>query len=188
MKNTVDNQIFKYGIVFSKTAKMNHDYDYIPKHAIYDDYDSEILQQFIDGIGQLDKKQPCFCVLDDQQGTLNRNCPVLLNFIAIHRHLKCSIFFNFQYLYGSMPTLRCCATAVLMFNVKGKRSIEGLFENFGQLFDNYDSFKNYFLSLTSKPFVAMMYLQDIDDINDNYLQFKAPDMTDKKYKKRILDY
>ena len=188
LKNAVDNQIFKYGIVFSKTAKMNDDYNYIPKEWIYEDFDTDILQQFIDGISKLDKKEPCFCVVDDQQGLLNRNDPVLLNFISIHRHLNCTLFFNFQYLYGSMPTLRECTTIALMFNSKGKRTIEGLFENFGQLFDNYNDFKNYFLALTKDPFVAMMYLQDVDNINDNYLYFKCPDMSQKKFKNIILDY
>ena len=188
LKNSVDNQIFKYGIVFSKTAKMNNDYNYIPKQWIYEQFDPIILQQFIDGISKLDKKEPCFIVFDDQQGLLNRNDPTLLNCIAIHRHLKCSLFFNFQYLYGSMPTLRECTTIALMFNSKGKRTIEGLFENFGQLFDNYNDFKNYFLSLTKEPYVAMMYLQDIDEINDNYLHFKAPDMSQKKFQNIILDY
>ena len=87
-----------------------------------------------------------------------------------------------------MPTLRECTTVALLFNSKGKRTINGLFENFGQLFDNYDDFKNYFLALTKEPYVAMMYLQDIDDINNNYLYFKSPDMTQKQYKNIMLDY
>lgn len=174
--------------MFSKTAKMNNDYNYIPKQWIYDQFDPNILQQFIDGISKLDKKVPCFMVFDDQQGLLNRNDPMLLNCIAIHSQISCSLFFNFQYLYGSMPTLRECTTVALLFNSKGKRTINGLFENFGQLFDNYDDFKNYFLALTNEPYVAMMYLQDIDDINNNYLYFKSPDMTQKQYKNIMLDY
>ena len=144
------------------------------------------MEQFIVGISKLKKKEPCFCIFDDQQGLLNRNDPTLLNFIAIHRHLNCSIFFNFQYLYGSMPTLRECTTVALMFNSKGKRTIEGLFENFGQLFDNFEEFKEYFLKLTSEEYVAMLFMQDIDDIEENYMYFKSPDMT--KYKKIKLDF
>jgi hypothetical protein len=180
LKNSVDNKIFKYGIVFSKTGVFNKDYSYIPDEYIYEEYNPLILSQFIDGISKLEKKEPCFAIFDDQQGLLNRNDPTLLNFIAIHRHLKCSVFFNFQYLYGSMPTLRECATMCFLFNAKGRRTIEGLFLNFGQLFDSYDDFKNYFLDLTSSKFVAMLYLQDQDDIQKNYLYFKAPDLSTKK--------
>ena len=188
LKNTVDNKIFKYGIVFSKTASFNKDYDYMPKEYIYSDFDrlSEVLEKFIDGISKLKKREPCFAVFDDCQGLLDRQDKTLLNFIAIHRHLNCSIFFNFQYLYGSMPTLRSCTTICVMFNAKGKRTIEGLFECFGQLFPNQNAFREYFLELTSEPYVAMLYLQDIDDIEDNYLYFKCPDMT--KYKNIKLDF
>ena len=185
LKNSVDNKHFKYGIVFTKT-KFNDDYDYIPEEYVYSKYDPEVLNQFIDGISKLDDKPPCFCIFDDQQGLLNKNDPTLVNFISIHRHLNCSLFFNFQYLYGGAPVLRCCTTMALMFNAKGKRTIEGLFENYGQLFDNYNEFKRYFLSLTDEPYVAMLYIQDVDDLEDNYLYFKAPDMS--KYKNVKLQF
>lgn len=188
LKNAVDNKIFKYGIVFSKTAKMNSDYSYVPQDYVYEDFNPLILQQFIDGISKLEDKPPCFCIVDDQQGLLNRNDPTLLNFISIHRHLNCSIFFNFQYLFGSMPTLRECTTIAVLFNSKGKRTIEGLFENFGQLFDKYDEFKNYFLALTSEKYVAMLYLQDEDNIEENYLWFKSPLMSKGKLKNLQLDF
>ena len=188
VKKAASEGIFKYGIVFTKTKYANQDYDYIPNKYVFSEYKPEILQQFIKYIeNKKNKKQPCFVIFDDQQGLLNRNDPTLLNFISIHRHLgPCSIFFNFQYLYGSMPTLRECTTISLMFNSKGKRTLDGLFENFGQLFDNFDDFKKYFLSLTSEKYVAMMYIQDIDDIDKNYLYFKAPAMD--KYKNVKLKY
>ena len=187
LKNSVDNRIFKYGIVFTKTS-FNNDYDYIPEDYVYPEYNPVILNQFIDGISKLENKEPCFCIFDDQQGLLNRNDPTLLNFIAIHRHLNCSVFFNFQYLYGSMPTLRECTTIALMFNSKGKRTIEGLFENFGQLYNDYNDFRQSFLSTTSEKYVAMMYLQDVDEIENNYKWFRCPDMSIKKFKKIKLDY
>ena len=167
LKHTVDKKIFKYGIVFSRTGKMSKDYNYIPEDYVYEHYDPLVLNQFIDGISKLDDKPPCFCIFDDQQGLLNRNDPTLLNFISIHRHLNCSIFFNFQYLYGSMPTLRECTTIAVLFNAKGHRTIEGLYECFGQLFNSREEFKQYFFALTSEKYVAMLYLQDEDNIEEN---------------------
>ena len=167
---------------------MNQDYSYVPEDYVYEDFDPLVLQQFIDGISKLEDKPPCFCIVDDQQGLLNRNDPTLLNFISIHRHLNCSIFFNFQYLYGSMPTLRECTTIAVLFNSKGHRTIEGLYECFGQLFDNIKEFKQYFLELTSEKYVAMLYLQDEDNIDENYLFFKAPNMGEGRLKKLQLDF
>ena len=42
LKNSVDKRHFQFGLVFSRTAKMNEDYDYIPEEYIYDVYDPEI--------------------------------------------------------------------------------------------------------------------------------------------------
>lgn len=188
LKNSVDNKIFKYGIVFSRTGKMSKDYNYIPEDYVYEHYDPLVLNQFIDGISKLDDKPPCFCIFDDQQGLLNRNDPTLLNFISIHRHLKCTIFFNFQYLYGSMPTLRECTTIAILFNSKGHRTIEGLYLCFGQLFNSMEEFKQYFLALTSEKYVAMLYLQDEDDIEKNYLHFKSPLTNEGRLKNFKLDF
>lgn len=180
LKNTIDKKHFKFGIVFTRTGKLNQDYDYMPEQYIYDTYEPDILQQYLDGLQQLDKIEPNFVIFDDQQGLLNRNCPVLQNFISCHRHFQCSVFWNFQYLFGSSPLIRECTTIALLFNSKGERTLRGLYENFGQLFDNFNHFKDYFLQLTSERYVAMLYISDIDNINENYLYWKAPpnlDMT-----------
>ena len=174
MKNTVDQKIFKFGIVFSRTGQMSNEYDYIPEDYVYDTYDPEILQDYLDTIENSGSIEPNFVVFDDQQGLLNRNDPVLQNFVACHRHFKTTIFWNFQYLYGSSPLIRECTTIALLFNSKGERTLKGLYENFGQLFENWQHFKDYFLQLTSQKYVAMLYIYDIDDFDKNYLYFKAP--------------
>ena len=186
LKNTIDRKIFKYGIVFTRT-KWNDDYDYIPDDYIYTNYDSDVLQQYLDTLQNADTIEPNFVVFDDQQGLLNRNDPILQNFVACHRHFKCSIFWNFQYLYGSSPLIRECTTIAILFNSKGDRTLRGLYENFGQLFENYQHFKDYFLQLTAEKYVGMLYISDIDDFDKNYLYWKAP--ADLSMTKNIrLDY
>lgn len=192
LKHTVDprSKIFKYGIVFSQTANFNHDYDYIPEKYIYEGYNPEILQQYLDGIKKQKHIQPSFIIFDDIQGLLNSQDPVLNSLIACHRHYKISLFFNFQAITGhhaSFPLLRDCATIAIVFNAKGERTLRALYENFGQLFDDFQSFKKYFLDLTSEQFVAMLYLQDVDNIEDNYLYFKCPPNMNK-FKDIKLDY
>jgi hypothetical protein len=44
-----------------------------------------------------------------------------------------------------------------LFNSKGKRTIEALYENFGQLFDSFKEFKEYFLECTKPKYTAMLY-------------------------------
>ena len=188
LKNTIDKKLFKYGLVFTKT-KFNGGYDYLPDEYVYEDYNPEILQQYLDGLKELDEKnlQPSFIVFDDIQGVLSNADPTLTQLVSNHRHFKISVFFCFQYLYGraSTPVLRECTTLAFLFNSKGKRTIEGLFENFGQLFDNFKEFKEYYLSCTKPKHTAMLYIQDVDNKEENYLQYKAPPPKEMKHVKNV---
>ena len=189
LRNTVDKGIFKYGIVFTRT-KFNKDFEYIGNQEyVYEDYDPMVLQQYLDGIKQQQKIEPSFIIFDDIQGVLNANDPVLTSMIACHRHYKISIFFCFQYIYGrgSTPVLRECTTYALLFNSKGDKTLRALYENFGQLFDSFREFKQYFLEITKEPYTAMLYVQDIDNKEDNYLKFKAPPKMEK-FKRVKLQY
>ena len=192
LKNTLNKKIFKFGIVFTRTGKMNQEYSFIPKKYIYHEYKPELLKKYMNGLEKLKKQTgkipPNFVIFDDQQGLLNRNDPTLVNFVSSHRHYNSSCFFNFQYLFGASPLMRECTTYALLFNSKGHRTINGLYENFGMLFDKFDDFKEYFLFNTKKPYVAMLYDQNINEKQDNYKQFKAPDMSSKLWKKVKLQY
>ena len=183
LKNILNKRKFKFGIVFTRT-KFNDDYNYIPDKYIYTEYKPELLKKYMDGLEKLKKKSgnipPNFVIMDDQQGLLNRQDSILTNFVSSHRHFNTSCFFNFQYLFGASPLLRECTTHAILFNSKGLRTINGLFENFGMLFDNVQQFKDYFLKNTKKHYTAIMYEQSENKKKNNYKRFKAPDMTDFK--------
>jgi hypothetical protein len=181
LKNMMNEPKFKFGIVFSKT-KFNESYNYIPDQYIYTEYSPEILQQYMDGLQKLKEDTgeipPNFIIFEDQQGLLNRQDTVLTTLISSHRHFLSTCFFNFQYLFGASPLLRECTTYAILFRSQGHRTINGLFENFGMLFDNINDFKKYFLKNTKKKYVAILYKQSENKLEKNYKRFKAPDMTD----------
>ena len=181
LKNTINEKNFDFGIVFTRT-KFNDGYDYIPDKYIYTEYKPEILQKYMKGLEKIandgKKIPPNFVIFDDLQGVLNRNDPILTNFVSSHRHYNCkAVFFCFQYLYGASPLLRECATFAVMFRSQGNRTLQGLYENFGQLFDNFEEFKKHFFKITKKKYNGMLYIQDISKKKKNYLRFKAPDMS-----------
>ena len=97
------------------------------------------------------------------------------------------MFYCFQYIYGrgSTPVLRECTTLAFLFNSKGKRTLEALFENFGQLFDSFQEFKDYYLECTKEKYTAMLYIQDVENRDENYLQYKAPPPEEMKHVKDI---
>ena len=180
MKNSINHSNFDFGIVFTRT-KFNHDYDYIPQQYVYTQYNPSVLRKYMTGLEKMANKgepvPPNFIILDDQQGLLNRNDPLLTNLISSHRHYNCSIFFCFQYLFGASPLLRECSTFAIMFRSAGQRTLNGLYENFGMLFENFNEFKKHFFKITKKKYNGMLYIQDKNKRKRNYLQFKAPDMS-----------
>jgi hypothetical protein len=97
------------------------------------------------------------------------------------------LIFPFQHLNtGASTLLKEIASHSICFNSKQLNTIESIWKNFGQLWDNYNEFKENFLDITKEKFTAMLYLQEVDEIENNYLQWKAPDMT--KYKNIKVEY
>jgi hypothetical protein len=83
---------------------------------------------------------------------------------------------------GANTTLREITTYAILFGSRQKNTIESLFDNFGQLFENIKAFKEHYFKITSAPFTAMLYDNRNEEIDDNYKRFKAPDMSKVKYK------
>ena len=59
------------------------------------------------------------------------------------------------------------------FSVEFNNSIKALYEAYGQLFDSYDDFVEKFQGITKERFTCMIYKADIDELEDNYVSFKA---------------
>jgi hypothetical protein len=62
----------------------------------------------------------------------------------------------------------------LMFRSKTRRTLENLYESYGQMFDTIQEFKAHFMKTTDKKFTAMLYIEREDDQEENYLTIQAP--------------
>ena len=177
LKNALEREIYKFGVCFTKT-KFNNDYDYLPEKYVYQGWQPDKLQQYLDGLEKQKERERNFVILDDLVSVIDRNDPVISNFVSTHRHYRTDIYINTQYLYASVntPLFRECTSVCLMFMTKMKKSIRGLFECYGQLFQDEEEFKQHLLKTTKEKFVAMVYIADIDDIEENYISFLAPKM------------
>ena len=186
LKNSLERKIYSFGICFTKT-KFNNDYDYLPDDYVFQGWDSSKLQQYLSGLEQMENRPRNFVILDDLVSVIDRNEPTIASFISTHRHYNTDIYINTQYLYASVntPLFRECTSVCLMFMTKMRKSIKGLYECYGQLFDDEEEFKQHLLNTTKEKYVAMVYIADIDDLEENYVEFLAPNMSKVKYK---LDY
>ena len=169
----------KFGLVFTRT-KFNNDYDFLPDDKVMQ-YDKEIVQNYVHNLEEMKKKnkkvQPNFMVFDDCQGILSSQTPFMQNFFATFRHFNINIFIACQYLTGRnsiSPIMREQTNYCLMFKSKTRRTLENLYESYGQLFDSLELFTQYFFKATQEPFSCMVYFEREDDVDKNYITIMAP--------------
>lgn len=180
----------KFGLVFSKT-KFNNDYDIFPDKSRKEGYNEDILIKYMNNLKKIREKNgvvpPNVIIFDDLAGILANSTDYFTNFIATCRHFNTSIFICVQYLTGRnaiTPLMREQASHCIMFKSRTRRTLENLYDSFCGLFQNYDDFKDYFMNATTEKYTAMLYLQAIDELDDNYITIQAP----KDYKQIKIDY
>ena len=192
LRHTVDKPIYKFGIVFTRT-KFNDDYNYVDERFVFDNYDEEVLRNYLDTIEKYKKKTGesprNFVIFDDMIGLLSKFDPFLTNFFGTHRHFGSDIYLATQHLNtGANTSLREVTTYLIAFSSKQKNTIESLYENFGQLFDHINEFKQHFFEQTKEPYTAMIYDNRNEELIGNYAQFRAPDMSNVNISLRFGNY
>ena len=182
----------KFGIVFVRT-KFKHSYKFVPDEKIIQGYDEEILQQYAQNLQAMYEEQgfldPSFLIFDDLVGILANTSAWFNNFIATYRHLNIHIFIAVQYLTGRAavsPIMREQTTFAIMFNSKTNRTIENLYEAYGQLFESKRDFKDYLFANTEPskvgPYVCIVYIEKEDRLEHNYIPMRAPKKVPKSIK------
>ena len=178
LKNSVDNEIFKKGIIFTG-SKFNNEYSFVEDDYIFEGYDEEVLDAYLEELKRekeaTGKIEPSFVVFDDLTGILSKFDGKLINFLTRHRHYNISVFLATQHLNtGTSTGLREVTTQAVMFHSSGFNTIKSLHLNFGSAFDKYEDWKKFFWDNTQEPFTALLY----DSIEEEYSQFRAPCMDD----------
>ncbi len=181
-----DNPL-KFGIVFVKT-KFKHSYQDLEKKGlakVYQGYNEEVLKTFINNLEEVYKSTGSipanYVVFEDLVGILNNQSQWFINWISTYRHFNTSVFINVQYLLGRgaiSPIMREQTSFAIIFNSKCNRTIKNLYENYGQLFEKEAQFKQYYFANTGPKnvgdYVCMVYVEDNDDVNENYIPMRAP--------------
>jgi hypothetical protein len=130
---------FKYGIVFVKT-KFNHAYDYIPDKMVKEDFETDKLMKWIDGLRNRQKSLPPgeklprnFVILDDLMGVANFYDKPMISWISTFRHTNTWVFLTCQYLaQGTSTVVRECTDLAFIFNTSNLDSQKKLYIFYGQ--------------------------------------------------------
>lgn len=182
LKNSVDNQIFKKGLIFTG-SKFNNEYDWVSDDYVFEGFQSDVLDVYLKELErekeEKGKIEPSFVVFDDLTGILSKFDGKLINFMTRHRHYNISCFLSTQHLNtGTNTALREVTTQAVMFHSTGTNTLKSLHENFGSSFHHFSEWKEFFWEHTKEPFTALLY----DTIDEEYGEFRAPLMDDVNVK------
>ena len=161
----------KYGIAFSHTAFRDGNLGYIPQKYVHTQYKPEIMANLMKIQASLPDKNrhPAFVVLDDCMIDSWVNCKYFNQMITQVRHYNLFVVITTQYVNKIPPVIRENAMQVCMFKASTKRSINALYESFGQKFETQEEFKQ-FLYRNTEDYKFILY----KSADVSYVIAKAP--------------
>lgn len=181
LMNRLLSKQWHFGLVFCK-SKFNNDYtSFLPDNRIYEGYNEQVLMKYVNNLKKIVKEKgkvpASFIIFDDLIGVLNNATDWFNNFISTFRHVNINVFICVQYLTGKnavSPIMREQTNFAILFQSRTRRTIENLYESYGGLFDTIEQFKQHFFNATKVKYSAMLYSEDVDDRDENYITIQAP--------------
>ena len=144
---------------------MKGEYDFLPDEMVIEGYREDVLRKFLKVLSkQIDKKTgkkaPRNAIIfDDLIGLLSKHDRFLINFFGTLRHYSTDVYLPVQHLNtGSSTILRNITSHSIMFNSKQMNTVRSLWENFGLLFESFEEFREVFQTVTSEPYVGMLFV------------------------------
>lgn len=174
----VNRKYFQFGLACLGTY-FTDGYDYLPEKAIMKGYDEEMLEEYITGLQNHEKETgekpaPNFLVLDDVMGLLTDQSSFFTFLATTYRHTNTTIIIGIQFANKLNTVLKSNTSIAVMFNGKTERYIKGLYQSFGQLFDNEKEFKKYYINHTKERYTAIVFDESENELENNYKVVKAP--------------
>jgi hypothetical protein len=174
---------FKFVLCYCPT-KFTGDWDGIlPDEYIRDDYSDENFMKHIKKLKKWKESNPdkelpqSLIIMSDMMSRINWYCNhEISNFLISHRHYKVSLWMDCQYLQtaSTNTVMREICNYAFLFNTKYANSLKGYHLAFGNLFDDYKEFCEYFQNLTKTRYTCMVYDASKESKEDNYWSFQAP--------------
>lgn len=149
-----------HGLVFTNTS-FNHDYSYLPDRVV-SQYDENRLKRFIKYQKErveMGKPKSAFLILDDILGSINLNAPLWQMLFSQYRHFHITIFLSTQYIYRVGTVSRECATYAFMFQQRTFRSLQALYETYGQMCETFNEFKAIIMN-NCKDYQVLMFINN----------------------------
>jgi hypothetical protein len=178
-----DYQNFDKIVVYSRTAMMNGDYDFLkelpvpsiiipPSSKGVDASLTKLLKVIYDRKKRKTGREVRYLlVFDDILGCINVNSKAFSTMFSMHRHYDITAFFSYQYYCGASTLLRNLYYYVFTFQQNSTRAMKGMCEDF---FPQY-SLKEYKQKYGCEmPKYSFYYLNRVDKEPARLLMAPAP--------------
>ena len=173
-----NRRTFSWGIVFTQTKFGGGNFDYVPKNFIHEQYSPaklKALKNLQKKYIANEKKPAAFVIFDDCLYGKIWNDPELLSLCTQLRHYNITCIISTQYPQAIPPSIRTNAFTVSMFQMTTKISINALFESYGQLFENFNAYKDYLFANTGDhSFLLFDARNGGTTVAERYYIMKAP--------------
>ena len=181
---------YSFGYVCSGT-EFTKNYDYLPKEWRHK-FEEEGLHAYVEKLREARSRgdkplRPNLLVIDDLQSSAltrlfyNSTGGWFEGFLTTHRHTNTTVIILSQSMRGFSTFMRSLANIAVMFNTSNHEDMKALYKNFGNQFEHFKVFKQYFEKATSEQYQAMMMIQGKRKIEDTFFMYKAPSDIPEKF-------
>ena len=172
---------FDHGVVFSNTANVKGNYDYIPERRRYTTYDDDIIEQIIESQIELIKaNKPCrmFIIFDDMLEA-NFNSKTMTKLYTQYRHYNITLFTSSQY-YNKLPThVRDNGAIIFLFRTDNLKTLKKFHEEYmGEM--TFNEARRYIMDRTKAKYTHLMVIKNVPD-EQKYTSGKAKQVSNFKF-------
>src|SRR5210317_624668 len=182
------------GVVISPTESANHFFsDFIPNMLIYDNYDSNIINRFVDRQRKItdksnkEKKQNgrtkinprAFIILDDCLYDKTWQSDINIRFLFMNgRHVKTLFLLTMQYPLGIPPHLRANVDYVFILRENQITNRERIYKQYAGMFHSFDVF-NTVMNNCTEDYECLVIDNKVQSnkIEDQVYWYKAQERT-----------
>jgi hypothetical protein len=173
----LESKRLKFGLVFTRSVEQYT--TWLPQHAVIPSYDDNVLTQYLEALKKFKKKTgeypPNFVIFDDIMASINQQARGFKSFMCDYRHFNTTVFVLCHHGNQIIPTIKSQTSYAIIFKQHMKKSIEVLYESFGQLYETTKDFTKDLNKYTAEEYQVMIWIASGKNTRaTKYAHYKAP--------------
>lgn len=169
---------------FCKSKSMNDDFSFIKDQKyIFEDYDENVFVKYFENLQKIKEEKGYVprnvVILDDQVAIMGSSNDKFQSILSRYRHFNTHILISSQIVNSShgsglTPMLKTQCTYVCAFRDLSKQTNESLFNYFGDGFENWKQFRDFYKEMTEELYSFLLIRTKKRELDDIYMSLKFP--------------